>query len=45
MDRDEAVRQRRLALAGADDEVGAAGDRARAGRERREGLVDGRAAT
>ena len=28
VDRDDAVRQRRLALAGADDEVGAAGDRA-----------------
>ena len=27
--------------AGADDEVGAAGDRARAGGDRRDGLVDG----
>ena len=41
VDRDEAVRQRRLALTRADDEVGAAGDRAGAGRHRRDGLVDG----
>ena len=36
-----AVRQRRLARAGADDEVGAAGDRPRAGGDRGDGVLDG----
>ena len=45
VDADDAVRQRRLALAGADDEVGAAGDRARAAAELLDGLLDVAAAT
>ena len=39
VDGDDALRERRLALARADDEVGPAGDRARAARQRRQRLV------
>ena len=42
VDRDERSRQRRLALAGADDEIGAARDGPGAGGQRRDGLLDGR---
>ena len=42
VDRDEIGGQRCLAVAGADDEVGAAGDRASPGRHRSDGFVDGR---
>ena len=42
VDRDDAVRERRLALARADDEIGAAGDGAGAAAQRFERLLDGR---
>src|SRR5262245_44811211 len=41
VDGDDALRQRRLALPSADDEVGPAGDRTSTALERRERLVDG----
>src|SRR5262245_4269687 len=41
VDRDDGVGQRRLPLPGADHQIGAAGDRARATVDRRESLLDG----